>query len=316
VEQLASEVNGIVSVYESWPPDILFRYIMERQREVTRLLGLKAPPLLRSRLFAIAGRLAALNGNARFNCGDYSGAHQACQEAYQFAELVDDNELRSWTRINQCMFEIFYDRPRSALQFAMDGQVYAGRTGLGSYLANYEARAHATLGDKNKALLAVGRSYSIMDDLSTEDQGDPGFSITTHNRADLDCETSDVFLRLGDAPKAIEYASSARSVYDKTGLPSLRSQVRISEACGLIAAGEIDTARAQMAESVDLFLARPIDALLIWLDSIFRSLNAAQLKIMENERDRVYEFRSRRKSSNAFISGQVAEEALRDRQQR
>jgi len=155
-----------------------------------------------------------------------------------------------------------------------------------------------------------------MDDLSTEDQGDPGFSITTHNRADLDCETSDVFLRLGDAPKAIEYASSARSVYDKTGLPSLRSQVRISEACGLIAAGEIDTARAQMAESVDLFLARPIDALLIWLDSIFRSLNAAQLKIMENERDRVYEFRSRRKSSNAFISGQVAEEALRDRQQR
>ena len=78
-----------------------------------------------------------------------------------------------WVRGTQSFTEFYDGQCRKALAYAVDSRRFAGRGAQSVRLAvNGEARAHAKLGQTQKAEQAIGTAYEMLSDLSPE----PGMS--------------------------------------------------------------------------------------------------------------------------------------------
>ena len=216
--------------------------IVKMQGVADEAIAMQMRPAQRIRLFRAAAQLASLHANAAFNVADFEFARQLVREGLDLAEMSGDTQVEGWALINASMIELYTGNPAAARDIAAVGQERVRRGPLFTYLANFEARAHAVLGDARQAVRAVARSYEEMDRLSPQEQGAPGFSISTYNRADLDCETVTVFATLEIPKQAAVYASAAHQGIQQVDKTGVKAQVLFPEARAYLQLGDVERA--------------------------------------------------------------------------
>jgi len=237
-------VGAIETGYEYVEPGKLLPVIVKMEGMADEAITMRMRPAQRIRLFRAAAQLASLHANAAFNVADFASARQLVREGLDLAEMSGDAQVVSWVLINASMIELYTGNPAVARDIATVGQEKVRRGPLFAYLANFEARAHAVLGDARQAIRAVARSYEEMDRLSPQQQGAPGFSLSTYNRADLDCETVTVFTTLQIPGQAAVYASAAHQGTQQVNKTGVKAQVLFPEARAYLQLGDLERACA------------------------------------------------------------------------
>lgn len=274
IATLEHAVSVIEERYEYAEPGKLLPLIERMHGFADEAIALRMRPGQRVRLFRAAAQLSSLHANAVFNAADIKFARQLVQEALHLAEMSGDTQVAGWAFINASMIELYAGNPAAARDIASLGQEKVRQGPLFAYLANFEARAHAVLCDPPQAIRAVARSYEEMDRLSPQQQGAPGFSMSTYNRADLDCETVTVFTTLERPKQAATYASAAHQGIQHVDKTGVRAQVLFPEARAHLQLGDLEQACALIREAHALTVNRRPWWYLARMDEFFQSANS------------------------------------------
>jgi hypothetical protein len=144
LEEFGAELRRIVTVYPSRPVYPLFVQLRELRDHSFRLLEGHQYPNQTRDLYLIAGTACGVLANASFDLGDLAAAETQARTAFLCAELAGHNGLRAWIRGTRALVAYWDDRPRVALDLAIDGSRYTPEAGTALVrLASIEARTRA-----------------------------------------------------------------------------------------------------------------------------------------------------------------------------
>ncbi|MEV6595496.1 hypothetical protein AB0M36_01375 [Actinoplanes sp. NPDC051346] len=170
LDQFASDLRRIVTVYPNRPVYPLFVELRGlRSRAFELLEGQQYPDQTRD-LYLIAGTLCGVLANASFDLGNLAAAETQARTAYLCAELAGHNGLRAWIRGTQSLVAYWDNRPREAVNLAVQGARYVPENGTALVrLASIEARARGQMRDRAGVDAALARARVVREATIGED---------------------------------------------------------------------------------------------------------------------------------------------------
>ncbi len=173
LEQFRADLTRIVTTYPNRPVYPIFVELRALRNRAFELLEGRQYPEQSRELYLVAGALCGVLANASFDLGWLPAAETQARTAFLCAELAGNNALRAWLRGTQSLVAYWDERPRAAVELAVDGWRYVPETGTARVrLASIEARAHARLHDQRAAEDALARAAQARDEVRGAD--DPG----------------------------------------------------------------------------------------------------------------------------------------------
>jgi transcriptional regulator with XRE-family HTH domain len=238
-------VDDVIDRYEEEGPASLAPEVVRQRRRLQNILVTCPPSKRGERLAQIAARMSAQLAYMAVNLGRFHSARAYAIEAFSLAEHIADDELKAWVRGTQSFAEYYSGNYRQALEYAVDGQRYAG-TGPQAVrlIINGEARA---LGKLNQPVdMAVGRAYELLHRFPPEPGMSSCISFGVYSEARVASNAATAYLSLQQAPRVLEHARLATAVADAS--PSIWSQalVRLDTASALTQSTRPDLEQATM----------------------------------------------------------------------
>ena len=132
---------------------------------VRRLLDTsRAPAQHHHRLYVQLGYLTGILAQLSLAQGDPDATQGYCAAAMQAADEAGDRQLRAWILSIQAMLAAYTNRQQDVIALINAGLEAAGRVASATAvkLASLQARAHATLGDRQAAEAALARARQMM----------------------------------------------------------------------------------------------------------------------------------------------------------
>lgn len=253
LDALDAYVADVAERYEAEGPTALAPDVVRQRRWLQPLL-VSCPPSKRGeRLAGIAGRLSAQLSYMAVNLGKFSSARAYGVEAFELADQINDNDLKSWVRGTQSFCEYYTGNYERALELALDGQRYAGN-GLQAVrlIINGEARALGKL--KRPVDKAVGRARELLSAFPPESGMTPCISFGLYSEARVAANAATAYLALEKTPQVLEHAHRAFRVADTSPSIWSRALVRLDTASALAQGRrpDLEHATALCREAMDV----------------------------------------------------------------
>ncbi len=277
LEQFRADLARIVTTYTNRPVYPQFVELRALRNRAFELLEGRQYPEQSRELYLVTGALCGVLANASFHLGWFPAAETQARTAFLCAELAGNNALRAWVRGTQSLVAYWDDRPRDAVQLAVDGWRYVPETGTTRVrLASLEARAHARMRDQRATENALGRAEQARDEGHGVD--DPGgllaFPLAKQSYYAADCR-----LLLGGQDSytnAERDAAHAIELYE-ADLPEQRRlgelcQTRLDLAAARLGRDDLDGAAEQLQDVLAIAAQRPIEPVSRRLQQVGRVL--------------------------------------------
>ncbi|MGH3975438.1 MAG: hypothetical protein ACRDS9_19220, partial [Pseudonocardiaceae bacterium] len=170
LEQFRADLARIATTYTNRPVYPQFVELRALRNRAFELLEGRQYPEQSRELYVVAGALCGMLANASFHLGWLPAAETQARTAFLCAELAGNNALRAWVRGTQSLVAYWDERPRDAVQLAVDGWRYVPETGTSRVrLASLEARAHARMRDQRATENALGRAEQAREEVHDVD---------------------------------------------------------------------------------------------------------------------------------------------------
>lgn len=201
----------------------------------------------RSRLIQANAKLATVVGHILFDTNRFDAAREWFLTARHAATEAGDHYLADIALAEHVYLPTYSDDPQGVLSLAetrLDKK--SSDTPAIAWLWAYCGKAHAVLGDANKAQRALDRSENVLSNSAPESLKAGIFSFLPEK---LQMYRAQAFVSLNQPEMAVAAAEHALSLYNlnETTEPSL---ARFARASALLQAGEIDEACRCAIEAV------------------------------------------------------------------
>lgn len=282
LKQLERMTEEAVGEYERLGPLVLVPRLVKQREWVEGLCEGRQTLHQRARLYKVAARLSGLLGSLAIDRGDLATARAYCDEAFQLAELVDNDDLRAWVRGTQTLAEYYGGEYQSCLDLAVDGLRY-GRGGEqeARLLVQGQARAAGRLGDTRTVMAAVDRAQELAADYPSGAVS-PCLALDGYCGARIDGNAATALLSAGDLEGSRRFAFSALARFDAAGMAGPRSLTRIDIALTFLSDDEPDRAAHIVGEALTISASRPIATVTVrtgqFLDAGRRFLPTASMR--------------------------------------
>jgi tetratricopeptide (TPR) repeat protein len=180
----------------------------------------------------------------------------------QAADEAGDRQLRAWILSIQAMLAAYANRHQDVIDLTNTGLEAAGRVASATAvkLASLQARAHATLGDRQATEAALARARQMMAQVP---QAEQNRGLFTFPEEKLASHEGQVWLQLGAPERAQKPLQRALRLLDSaTGArrsPVDQAMVRLHLARSQAELGQFDQARQQAEQALALHPRRPVD---------------------------------------------------------
>jgi tetratricopeptide (TPR) repeat protein len=171
----------------------------------------------------LGAKLSAILGYLAFDLGSVPLADAYLNEASALADDVGVAQVQAWVRAWESVVAYHRGKYQAALDFARDGQRYAGRGPQAVRLAVAEARALAHIGDSNGATAAIQQALELRSHLPGPDTVGYLLSFEPMGTGRIYAEAAGVHLDLGDTERAERYAEKALDAYGTEACPATRA---------------------------------------------------------------------------------------------
>lgn len=265
LDQVDAVIDLVIEEYESAGPAALAPRVVRQRRQLDALFAGVQMPRQRQRLYRSAGRLSALLGYMAVNLGRFSIAKAYSSEAFHLADLVDDDDLRAWTRGTESFCAYYQGNYRAAVDLARDGQRYAKGGAQAVRLAiNGEARALGKLRDVAGVNEAVDRAYRVAGAFEEQPGVSPCISFGLYSPARTASNAATAYVSLGAPDQATEYANMVMPVFEASESRWSQSLVRLDVATAMVTSAEPGPEQAArlVTEALMLSAERPITSVL------------------------------------------------------
>ncbi len=258
LDRLERMTVDMVSEYERLGPLVLAPRLIEQRQWVERLFDDRQTLRQRARLHRIAGRLSGLLGSLAVDRGALSTARAYCDEAYQLADLADDDELRAWVRATQALTEYYAGEYTDCLALAMAGLEYSrGGAQQARLLVQGQARAAGKLGDLHMVQAAIERAQGLARP-NPPGTVSPCLALDGYCQARIDGNAATALLSAGDLTGSRRAAFAALGPFDAAEMTGPRSLTRIDIALTYLSEDDPDRAAHLVVEALSISASRPI----------------------------------------------------------
>ena len=178
------------------------------------------------------------------------------------AQITGDRQLRAWILSIQAMLAAYTNRHQDVIDLTNTGLETAGQAASATAvkLASLQARAHATLGNRQAAEAALARARQMMAQVPPEEQERGLFAFPEEKLASHEGQ---VWLQLGAPERAQEPLQRALRLLDRAmgarRSPVDQAMARLHLARSQAELGHFDQARQQAEQALALHRQRPVD---------------------------------------------------------
>jgi tetratricopeptide (TPR) repeat protein len=262
IQYLDQAIEQVARAYLTAEPAELTEEVRLYVAWVRRLLDNSRAPAQRHRLDVQLGYLTGILAQLSLAQGDHDATQAHCAAAMQAADEAGDGQLRAWILSIQAMLAAYTNRHQDVIDLTNAGLQAAGQQASSTAvkLASLQARAHASLGDRQAAEAVLARARQTMAQVPPEAQDRGLFAFPEEKLASHEGQ---VWLQLGDPERAQEPLQRALRLLDSaTGprrSPVDQAMVRLHLARSHAELGQFDQARQQAEEALALHRRRPVD---------------------------------------------------------
>jgi tetratricopeptide (TPR) repeat protein len=262
IQYLDQAIERVARRYLTAEPAELTEEVRLHLAWVRRLLDNSRAPAQHHRLYVQLGYLTGILANLSLAQGDHDATQAYCAAAMQAADEAGDRQLRAWILSTQAMLAAYTNRHQDAIDLTNAGLEAAGQraTATAVKLASLQARAHATLGDRQAAEAALSLARQTMAQVSPEEQDRGLFAFPEEKLASHEGQ---VWLQLGAPERAQESLQRALRLLDSaTGgrrSPVDQAMVHLHLARSHAELGQFDEACQQAEQALALHRQRPVD---------------------------------------------------------
>jgi tetratricopeptide (TPR) repeat protein len=227
-----------------------------------RLLNNSRAPAQHHRLYVQLGILNGILAQLSLAQGDHDATQAYCAVAMQAADEVGDGQLRAWILSIQAMLAAYTNRHQEVIDLTNAGLQAAGQAASATAvkLASLQARAHATLGNRQAAEAALAWARLMMAQVPPEEQERGLFAFPEEKLASHEGQ---VWLQLGAPERAQESLKRALLLLDRaTGArrsPVDQAMVRLHLARSYAELGQFEQACQQIEQALALHRQHPVD---------------------------------------------------------
>jgi len=262
IQYLDQAIERVAGAYLTAEPAELAEEVRLHVAWVRRLLHNSRAPAQHHRLCGQLGILTGILAQLSLAQGDHDATQAYCAVAMQAADEVGDGQLRAWILSIQAMLAAYTNRHQDVIDLTNAGLQAAGQAASATAvkLASLQARAHATLGNRQAAEAALARARLMMAQVPPEEQERGLFAFPEERLASHEGQ---VWLQLGAPERAQESLQRALRLLDRaTGArrsPVDQAMVRLHLARSHAELGQFDEARQQAEQALALHRRRPVD---------------------------------------------------------
>jgi len=262
IQYLDQAIKHIACTYLTAEPAELTEEARLYLAWVRRLLDNSRAPAQHHRLYVQLGYLTGILAQLSLAQGDHDATQAYSAAAMQAADEVGDGQLRAWILSIQAMLAAYTNRHQDVIDLTNAGLEAAGHgaSTTAVKLASLQARAHASVGNRQAAEAAIALARQTMGQVPPEEQELGLFAFPEEKLASHEGQ---VWLQLGAPERAQEPLQRALRLLDSaTG--ARRSPVDQAMVCLHLARshaelGQFDQARQQAEQALALHRQRPVD---------------------------------------------------------
>jgi tetratricopeptide (TPR) repeat protein len=262
IRYLDQAIEHFGRIYLTTEPAELGEEVRLHVAWVRRLLDNSRAPAQHHRLYVQLGYLTGILAQLSLAQGDHDTTQDYCAAAMQAADEAGDGQLRAWILSTQAMLAAYTNRHQDVIDLTNTGLEAAGQAASATAvkLASLQARAHATLGDRQAAEAALAWARQMMAQVP---QGEQDRGLFAFPEEKLASHEGQVWLQLGAPERAQEPLQQALHLLDSaTGArrsPVDQAMVRLHLARAHAELGQFEQARQQPEQALALYRQRPVD---------------------------------------------------------
>jgi tetratricopeptide (TPR) repeat protein len=262
IQYLDHAIERVARTYLTAEPAQLTEEVRLHLAWVRQLLDNSRAPAQHHHLYVQLGYLTGILAQLSLAQGDHDATQAYCAAAMQAADEVGDGQLRAWILSIQAMLAAYTNRQQDVVDFTNAGLEAAGQRASATAvkLASLQARAHATLGDRQAAEAAMALARQTTAQVPPEEQDRGLFAFPEEKLASHEGQ---VWLQLGAPERAQESLQRALRLLDSAKgarrSPVDQAMVRLHLARSHAELGQFDEARQQAEQALALHRQRPVD---------------------------------------------------------
>jgi tetratricopeptide (TPR) repeat protein len=262
IQYLDQAIEHVARAYLTAEPAELTDEVRLYLTWVRQLLDNSRAPAQHHQLYVQFGYLTGILAQLSLAQGDHDATEACCAAAMRAADVVGDGQLRAWVLSIQAMLAAHTNRHQDVIDLTSAGLEAAGlgASATAVKLASLQARAHASLGDRQAAETALARARQTMAQVPSEEQERGLFAFPEEKLASHEGQ---VWLQLGVPERAQGSLQRALRLLDSaTGAhrsPVDQAMVRLHLARSHAELGQFDQARQRAEEALALHRQRPVD---------------------------------------------------------
>lgn len=251
IEDLTSEAARLAALYPTAPLHEFLGDLVNLQEVTYLLLESRQRPAIQRDLHLIAALSNGLLAKASHDQADPKNAMTLARAAYLAADYAGHQGLKAWVSGIQALTAYWAGWTQKAADYAADAQDPALKGTVTAWLPALEARAHAILGDHDRAHAAIKKTEAARDRLTESDLDRFGGLLTFPAAQQLYYRAEALVLVDPAAPAALQAAGDAVTAYCDSDQDHWafgdEAGSRAHQAVALIASGHYDGA----AETID-----------------------------------------------------------------
>jgi hypothetical protein len=172
IQYLDQAIERVARAYLTAEPAELTEEVRLHVAWARRLLNNSRAPAQHHRLYVQLGILTGILAQLSLAQGDHDATQAYCAVAMQAADEVGDGQLRAWILSIQAMLAAYTNRHQDVIDLTNAGLQAAGQaaSAIAVKLASLQARAHATLGNRQAAEAALAWARLMMAQVPPEEQ--------------------------------------------------------------------------------------------------------------------------------------------------
>jgi tetratricopeptide (TPR) repeat protein len=262
IQYLDQAIERVAHAYLTAEPTELIEEVRLHVAWVRRLLNNRRAPAQHHRLYVQLGILTGILAQLSLAQGHHDATQAHCAVAMQAADKVGDRQLRAWILSIEAMLAAYTNRHQDVIDLTDAGLRSAGQAAstTTAKLASLQARAHATLGNRQAAEAALAWARQMLGQVPPEEQERGLFAFPEEKLASHEGQ---VWLQLGAPERAQESLQRALRLLDRaTGArrsPVDQAMVRLHLARSHAELGQFDQACRQAEQALALHRQRPVD---------------------------------------------------------
>jgi hypothetical protein len=283
VDQLHDDVHRLTLAYPQQPLAELLPDLTEIQDTLFALLERRQAPNAARQLYFLAAVVSGLLAKASHDMAEPHAAMLQARTAVLCADQADHDGLRAWLRGLQSLVAYWAGRYADAVRYADAGAAFAALNGgtTAIWLPVSAARAHAALGNTDKALAAIRAAEQAWENIQPDDVDALG-GICTFNQPRTLYYAADALAWLPDqGPLAQQYSADAVAAYADPNDPAWafgdQAGSHTNLAIARIVGGDLDGAAEALRPVLDLPAAQRINGIRHSVQRVQRALVHAGL---------------------------------------